>query len=563
MDNYIYKQPSVDNKDSPKKGTKNSANKESKKDGGVLSLLGKKKKPARQKKAQELKRQSRVLTTDSSSAIGKRYGSVDCSPTSPPWRGAGRGSGRTSIGSCPNSPMMTGYQGPKANIMTKSAFEAFWNGPEPLFDPTQGPKEYKKELSPESETGNKDIHLKPGGSPEVHRIQLRVSTAAPPTRPPPVYQNAAQLRSPPPKPKHTVDHNCAAGHYTRYRFPSPGVSPEIQRSNTPNSSRQNSQDNDIPADAPKSTATSVLPDHYKYLSDYTYSEPPPKPKHSMPQQFIVQEGIYNEMVTEQTPRNVVPQQYVTPDEIYSKAMPEKIQKNNNRKQCDKDEGIFLSASPDKGHRNPTQQIACSEGIYSQGSPERGRRSTMSSSSQSSPESPRAQIIRCSQHIHSGSGIIRRQQSLPTPGNSPEIQRILRSCPPPEDSPSPPLRARSAMEEGIYWTAAPVQVKLNHHGSLEDIKGGYSSEPDTIVWTSNHSNYSAIQSRSLPQKPPSSGRNQEQHRKNAPRKNPRRHTVGGPTLMQETPEDTAEEFYKKNKCCFGLIGISGADMYPTT
>ncbi|XP_069111141.1 serine/arginine repetitive matrix protein 2-like isoform X4 [Argopecten irradians] len=542
MDSYIYKQPSVDNKtDSPKKSAKNSTNKESKKDGGVLSLLGKKKKPARQKKAQELKRQGRVPSADSSSTIGKRYGSVDASPTSPPWRGAGRGGqpGRPSMGSCPNSPMMTAYQGPKGNIMTKSAFEAFWNGPEPLFDPTQGPKEYKKDLSPESETGSKDIHLKPGGSPEVHRIQLRVSTAAPPTRPPPVYQNMAQLRSPPPKPKHTVDHNCPAGHHTRYRFPSPGVSPEIQRSNSPNTSRQSSQDNEIPGDAPKSTALSVLPDHYKYLSDYTYSELPPKPKHSMPQQFIVQEGVYNEAVMEHTRRNVVPQQYVAPDEIYSKAMPERIPRNVNSKPCDMEGGIPVSANIEKGNRNPSQGIVSSEGIYSHGSPERGRHNTMSSSSQSSPESPRAQIIRASQHIHSGAGIIRRQHSLPTPGNSPEIQRILRSCPPPEESPSPPSqRARSAMEESIYWTTAPVQVKQNHHGSLDDVKGGYSSEPDTIVWTTNNANYSAIQSRSLPQKP-TSGQSQEQHRKNVPRKNPRRHTVGGATLMQESPEDTAD------------------------
>ncbi|XP_021357319.1 serine/arginine repetitive matrix protein 2-like isoform X3 [Mizuhopecten yessoensis] len=561
MDSYIYKQPaSVDNKDSPKKRAKNLTNKDGKKDGGVLSLLGKKKKPARQKKPQELKRQSHVLATDSS-AIGKRYGSVDSSPTSPPWRGSGRGSVRTSVGSCPNSPMMTGYQGPKGNMMSKSAFEAFWNGPEPLFDPTKGPKEYKKDLSPESEIGNKDLHLKPGGSPEVHRIQLRVSSATPPPRAPPVYQNADQLRSPPPKPKHTIDHNCAvhsaAGHHTRYKFPSPGVSPEIQRSNSPNTSRQSSQDSEVPADAPKSTATSVLPDHYKYLSDYTYSELPPKPRHTMPQQFIVQDGVYSETTTERVRRNIVPQQYVAPDEIYSKAMPEKLQKNENVQQCDT-EGMYSNGSPEKGRRSHSQQLVGSEGIFSQGSPERDRHNTMSSSSHSSPESPRAQIIRASQHIHSGSGIIRRQHSLPTPGNSPEIQRILRSCPPPEDSPSPPTqRARSAMDEGIYYLAAPVQVKSYHHGSLEDIKGGYSSEPDTIVWRSNNSNYSAIQSRTLPQKPPSSGRRQEQHPKNAPRKHPRRHTVGGATLMQEGPEESAEDSARKKEAFMELL----AKRYP--
>lgn len=481
MDSHIYKQTSLDNKDSPKKGGKNSANKDNKKDGGVLSLLGKKKKPARQKKAQELKRQSRVPMKDSS-AIGKRYGSVDTSPSSPPWY-TGRNSTRTVAGSCPNSPMMSSYEGPKGNVMSKSAFEAFWNGPEPLFDPTQGPKEYKKDLSPEEETGSVDVHLKPGGDPQVHRIQLRVS-ATPPIRPPPVYQNTAELRSPPQKPRHTLDHNCAvhsaAGHHTRYRFPSPGVSPEIRRSNSDGTSRQSSQEDDVPAgDAPKSTMMSVLPDHYKYLSDYTYSEHSSKPKHSMPQQFIVHEGTYNETNLEKARRNIVPQQYVAPDEIYSKAMPERIVRNVDSQQQNVDEGIYTRANLEKMqysaseqqssttgecchdtcHRDSNQQSVSHEGIYSQGSPEKGRRIVMQTSAHSSPESPRAHIIRASQHVHAGSGVVQKQHSFPTPGNSPEIQRILRSCPPPVDSPSPPMqRAQSAMEEGLYFALGKFSLK---------------------------------------------------------------------------------------------------------
>ena len=205
MDKYKF-ESDIDNKEEQKKSNIRLFSREKSKDSSTSgssafsSILSKKKpKPERKKKNWDIKKQPKLTSSKSQpSANGKqpnrRSSSVDSSPTSPPqWL-----TGRKTAGSCPGSPTYSAIAHSPPKVMSKSDIEKTYynvqtwsnvmtspppskdNAGDDLYGPLVKPKpsqpshQEEESIVPQEEDGQVDLHLFPGGSPEIHRIHLKV-----------------------------------------------------------------------------------------------------------------------------------------------------------------------------------------------------------------------------------------------------------------------------------------------------------------------------------------------------------------------------------------------------